>query len=56
MQRTIHQAHLALHSSRELKVVGDDNEAGIELCVEVLHQVEQGGGRSAVQVAGRFVG
>ena len=40
----------------EVEVVGDDDEAGVELGVECLHQVEQGEGASAVQVAGGFVG
>ena len=52
MQHAVHQAHLPLHPAGKLKVVGDDDEAGVEPGVERLHQVEQGGSRRPIQVAG----
>ena len=40
----------------QVAIVGDDDEAGVEFGVQRLHQIKQGVGAVAVEVAGGFIG
>ena len=56
LQHPIHQAQLALHPPRQLKVMGDHDKAGVEPFIEFLHQIKQALCAGAIEVAGGFVG
>ena len=45
----------AIHALCEQRIVRDDDEAGVEFAVQFQHQLVNGFGGGAIEIAGRLV-
>ncbi len=55
MQHPVHQPQTLLHATCQFEIVSDDDEAGAQLLVELLHQIKQVFRTVAIQIAGWLV-